>query len=273
MARKRVKRGWRIDGLSEALAYVQASFNTIVVAYSGGKDSTASLLWCKETFPGKSILGLLADTGIEAPGTKEYVKSVERITGIPITWCDDPVSLRDGTVVRDVFDVARRSGRFPLPGACDWRSLLKTERVRRWLRAQGLDRPVLVMGQRWEESPHRSRLPYFSGGEGWRNGAEIFRPILAWKEREVMAYVRERGISLHPAYELGFRRLSCMPCVMAPVGDLELLARVYPERIKCMVDLEEELGMRFHPRYSVSCFLAAPDAARATRKRLPDAAV
>jgi len=257
-----LKKGWRIDQLDQALAHVEISFDTVVVAYSGGKDSTASLVWCKEAFPGKMVLGLLADTGIEPPGTKEYVELVGQRTGIPIVWCDDPVHLKDGRVLRDVFDVVRRSGRFPLPGRCDWRSLLKTERVRRWLRAQKLERPVLVMGQRWEESAQRSRLPYFSGGQAWRNGAEIFRPILAWVVEDVYAYVRERGVPLHPAYEWGFRRLSCMPCVMAPAGDLELLAQVYPERLERMVALEQEIGVNFHPRYSITRFIGNPDATK-----------
>jgi len=253
--RKTGKRAWCIDEKNEAIGYVRDNFDTIVVSYSGGKDSTAALVWCRDAFPDKLVVGVLADTGIEPPGLREYVARIEQIVGVKITWCDEAVHLRDGCVVKDVFDVARRDGRFPFPGRCNWQTLLKAERIRRWLRRQEFSRPVLVMGQRRGESRRRSKMPYFSGGEGWRNGAEIFRPVLEWSEDDVYGYVAEKGFPLHPAYGLGFKRISCMPCVMAPIPALELLAEIYPERLERMAELEDELGSQFHPRYSIRRFM------------------
>jgi hypothetical protein len=62
-----------------------------------------------------------------------------------------------------------------------------------------------------------------------------------------------------------------MPCVMAPAGDLELLAGVYPERMERMVALELELRGQFHPRYSITRFMGTLDAAK--RAEPADAAV
>ena len=50
-----------------------AGKSTILVAFSGGKDSTFSLYWAKTNFPDMRIVAVFADTGVELPGMVTHI--------------------------------------------------------------------------------------------------------------------------------------------------------------------------------------------------------
>ncbi len=56
-----------------------------VVSMSGGKGSTATLLVALERET-ENLTAAFADTGHEHPATYDYVRELERITGVEIRW-------------------------------------------------------------------------------------------------------------------------------------------------------------------------------------------
>lgn len=56
-----------------------------IISVSGGKDSTALLLLAIERQP-DNLQAVFADTGNEHPQTYDYVRYIERATGVPIRW-------------------------------------------------------------------------------------------------------------------------------------------------------------------------------------------
>jgi len=48
------------------------------VSYSGGKDSTATLLWTLSKYGKKDIVTVFNDTGAEFPETYEYLEYIEK---------------------------------------------------------------------------------------------------------------------------------------------------------------------------------------------------
>ena len=65
------------------------------------------------------------------------------------------------------------------------------------------DNPVLIFGERAQESASRARLPVF--GPDTFKGMKAyqfsnFRPILKWSEKEVWASLKDSNIPPNPAY-------------------------------------------------------------------------
>lgn len=53
----------------------------IIVTFSGGKDSLASLLWTRENLA-KDFITVFCDTGWEHPFTYEYIEHIRRELGL-----------------------------------------------------------------------------------------------------------------------------------------------------------------------------------------------
>lgn len=68
-----------------------------------------------------------------------------------------------------------------------------------------------------------------------------WRPILEWDEKEVWAILKRWKINPHPCYQLGYGRLSCMPCVYGDPAHWATLRVIDPERFDLLARAEREL--------------------------------
>jgi 3'-phosphoadenosine 5'-phosphosulfate sulfotransferase (PAPS reductase)/FAD synthetase len=75
-----------------------------------------------------------------------------------------------------------------------------------------------------------------------------WRPILDWMEEEVWDIIRRYRVRPHPAYYLGWSRLSCMPCVFGNPDQFASVAAVDPELAETLTAYENEFGAI--PRYN-----------------------
>jgi len=168
---------------------VLAHFDRLVVSYSGGKDSTACLLWALET--GMPVRVLWVDTGNELPETPEYLRYIEDALGIVVE-----------TVKRPSYsfaEIVRRRGMWPIPGRCEVSKANKQDAFKWYLQATNTPQSaLLILGQRREESASRAALPDFSPIV--RSGLPCYRPILDWTLHDVFTYLSEKGVRAHPAY-------------------------------------------------------------------------
>ncbi len=117
---------------------------------------------------------------------------------------------------------------------------------------------LTVSGERAEESPNRKRYKEFEPDRtDLRRSTRRFRhvdrwrPIKMWKEQKVWDIIRGNTIMPHPAYRLGWARLSCMMCIF---GSADMWATIYhyaPQIVRNMAQEEEKTGLTINRKYSI----------------------
>jgi 3'-phosphoadenosine 5'-phosphosulfate sulfotransferase (PAPS reductase)/FAD synthetase len=125
-----------------------------------------------------------------------------------------------------------------------------TEWTKRWRwRNHEESRParvLQVLGLRAEESDARAKP-----GFGWKKGATSNQHVYQWlpiqgmTTGEVWDVIAASAMTHHPAYNVGFERLSCRLCPLAGEQDVALAALVYPELTDEIVAIERKYGHKF----------------------------
>ena len=175
--------------------------DVVVVPWSGGKDSTATLLLTLEVIPRHLLQIVYVDTGTEFPQTHKYVELLAEKLGI------DVVRLYAG-VDRELLTGSR-----PLPTHDNrWCTGLKLAALKRFLSSQK-GRKLVVVGDRGVESVKRSERSPFAQDTmiGVQNVYRV-APLKVWSALHVQLYLLSRGVSLHPLYGMGFYRIGCYMC-------------------------------------------------------------
>jgi 3'-phosphoadenosine 5'-phosphosulfate sulfotransferase (PAPS reductase)/FAD synthetase len=227
-------------------------FDTYILAYSGGRDSTAALYWCLEHIPAGRLRIAHHPTGADWPQLAPYIDSVAHHTGATIeTVALGDLPLPPGSTEREafagartLFDLVAIRGRWPSYWQRYCTTYLKAWPLR--LYAANLPRPVLIFGERAEESEARARRPHlgpdtFKGPN--RYCFPIFRPILSWTSAHVDAYLQAHGAPANPIYTHA-PRCSCWLCPLLAANRRQMLTfmRLYPHLARPWVELEAQIG-------------------------------
>ncbi len=226
-----------------------------VVAYSGGKDSTALLLWMQEQ--GIEHRTVFCDTGWEHPLTYSYIDEINRtLLGGKLIVLK---SAKDDGMIR----LVERKGRVPSAKARFCTEELKVKPMIAWVKAQD-DEVTLYQGVRTEESPSRAKLPQRQFSDDY--DCWIERPLLYYKLTDILEIVRRNGQDLNPLYRLGAGRVGCFPCVMINHGELRRLSYSCPDIWDRIAQLEAAAKGRtfFPPNYIPQRFHDLTDKTGAT---------
>ncbi|KXV04041.1 phosphoadenosine phosphosulfate reductase [Gluconobacter potus] len=269
--------GQSVDVMSPDLA----SYDSIIVAVSGGKDGTACLLALLEAgAPAERIELWHHDVDGEGgsfmdwPSTTPYVEALAHDFGLPLyrSWREggfEREMLRDNAptapVVFETPDGVITAGghgpegtrlRFPQVSASlsvRWCSAsLKVDVADRALRGQDRFlncRTLVVTGERAEESPARARYAAFEphrtdtrNGTRRRRHVDHWRPVHQWSEAEVWAILKRWRVMPAYPYQVGFSRLSCAFCIFGNADQFATLKWMDANRFAKLNGYEKDFG-------------------------------
>lgn len=215
---------------------------TYILGYSGGKDSTAALIYLikEKQIPPDQLKVIFLDTGNEAAETYMQVRYLHKLIK---SWGynEGIISLCNDTFLR----LCTAYG-FPIP-----RSRFCTERLKivpkiRWILDQEFENPISVTGIRREESAARSNK------QEWEEDRKVhglleWNPIITWTHADVFNIHKKYGVIPHTFYSKGFSRVGCFPCIYSRKMEIRLLADLFPWRIAEIDHWEEVTGHTYFP--------------------------
>ena len=267
------------------------SYDRVVVAFSGGKDSVASLLTVLEAgVPPERIDVYHHDVDgagpsfMDWPCTTAYCRAVTQALGVPLylSWKEGGFlreMLRDGVPTAPIrfqtpegtlghvggHGPAGTRLRFPQVAADlnqRWCSAyLKIDVMAALIRNQDrfLDRRTLIVtGERAEESRARAGYATFEpdrsdtrAGTRRRRHVDHWRPVHRLTEAAVWDMLRRHGIVPAPAYRLGWSRLSCIACIFGGADQWASMRYLAPDWFERIAAHEEGFGRTIQRSWSI----------------------
>jgi 3'-phosphoadenosine 5'-phosphosulfate sulfotransferase (PAPS reductase)/FAD synthetase len=263
------------------------SYDHIIVAFSGGKDSLACILGLLEAGAPEERTELWhhdVDHGgpsfMDWPVTPDYCRAVAKHLHLPIyfSWrmggFHDEM-MRKNAVPADVQYETPDGLQTTLttraePGTRLLFPMVANDMNRRWCSSYlKIDvgrkavasqerfknrRILFVTGERAQESDNRATYCDFEVAEKmdarikFGRHVDAYRPVHKWKHEDIWAIMERFQINPHPCYKLGWGRCSCACCIFGDADQWASLAIVCPEKVKRTAFLEHKFGRAIHYR-------------------------
>lgn len=193
----------------EAIQFIQETKKqyspyALMVAVSGGKDSTVVSDLVRKALGMSEILHVMSDTTIEASDTYSYVNEFHKH--------HPKVPLIKLTPTLDFYEVSLKIG--PPSRLRRWCCTThKANQMANIIAALRKSNPGVLTfeGVRSAESTRRAKYDRVSTKHKIK-GEIISRPIQKWLSIHVWLYIITKNLHFNEAYRLGFRRVGCLPC-------------------------------------------------------------
>ena len=103
---------------------------------------------------------------------------------------------------------------------------------------------LVLTGERREESAARKKydevVPHGSNNKSRR--VDQWRGVIDWAEEDVWDIIERWRIVPHPAYRLGWDRVSCALCIFGGPDQLASARQIMPRQFGCVSGYEDKLG-------------------------------
>ncbi len=240
----------------------------ILVSFSGGKDSVASLLWAihESGFKKENISAVFCDTGWEHPATLGYIKEICQTLAVPL------VKLHSKKY-KGFEDLCIRKRRVPSIKAKFCTEQLKVIPMIDFILDDCDTDVIVIQGIRKDESKTRALMqkqctyfkyyfqPYridddgrerfhtyrkkdvFSFCKKYLN--DVLRPVFDLSGAECLTFILAYDFKPHPFYYKGIGRIGCWPCINCAIDQVKPhleIDRLFLERVS---SLEAKLGRTF----------------------------
>jgi len=211
-----------------------------LISLSGGKDSTACLLWALKTFNKEDIIPYYIDTKWEHEAVYEYLDYLEEKLEIKIKRIEsigmEELSIREKMIPNRFARFCTRE--LKIKPALEFYKTIEDDFIN-------------IVGIRREESESRKDTETFF----LKDGIKTLCPIAYWDTQRVFDFHKDNGLEVNSLYKKGYSRVGCFPCVFARKHELMMMEDKYIDRVK---DLEKKVGAKFF----------APDVEKHLRKTL-----
>lgn len=209
-------------------------YHIVHLGISGGKDSTAALLWLvnESGCSHDKIRVTFCDTGNEHQFTYDYIAMLSK----------NVLTVETIKPQLDFYELAKKKGRFPSVKSRFCTQELKIFPSQQYvlnLMRNGA-KILLLTGVRASESKKRADLPEFEWDSFY--ACDMYRPLLHWSLEDVWAMLEKYGIPRNPLYDYGVKRVGCLPCIMSRKSEIRMIAKNFPERIDMIRKAEFETG-------------------------------
>jgi 3'-phosphoadenosine 5'-phosphosulfate sulfotransferase (PAPS reductase)/FAD synthetase len=239
----------------------------VIVAWSGGKDSQASLIWAAKEFGVKNITAVFCDTGWENPITLLHVVDVCEQLGVEL-------KILRSSKYEGFEDMAIKKKRAPSTKARFCTEELKTKPMIDFILKQS-QHLLIIQGIRADESNARSKMEkqcrffkyYFEpyGLDKYEKpkfhhyrkkevinwvqnySDDIIRPYFNATASAVMSDIFSAGQKPNQLYYMGRKRVGCDPCIMCSHSEIKAMVRFTPDSIGRLKQFEKRLGRSFFP--------------------------
>ena len=266
-----------------------SSYDQTVIAFSGGKDSLACTLWAIEQgFPNVELWHHIVDgqegsSLMDWPCTTSYCRAVADALGLPIyfswleggferemnrenqkkarTFFETPDGLMSAGGTRGKLSTRKKFPQVSADLRVRWCSaylkidvgsmaLTNQERFRN-------SKTAFITGERAEESSARSKYLDFEVDRTDNRDSKLkrhvdrIRPIHQWPEADVWNIIGKYQIEPHPAYHLGWARLSCMSCIFGSKDQWSTVRQIAPDHFGRIASYEKEFDTTIQRKLSV----------------------
>lgn len=255
-------------------------YDYVIVSFSGGKDSLACVLYALELGIPKNKIELFHQAVDGRPGvdprffdwpcTESYCRDVARTLGLPIKFqwreggFEREINKQDSPTAKVGFElpdgsIGQAGGtgdpntRLMFPAAvADLRTrwcsaVLKIDVATaainndpRFKRGKILE----ITGERRQESNNRARYAEVEKHKSTTLSRRVdqWRAIIDWPEEKVWEIIQRWGIRAHPAYHLGWGRVSCMFCIFGNPSQWRSAQAVNPTMFWRILNYERQFG-------------------------------
>lgn len=199
------------------------------VAFSGGKDSLATLLLVMDAIGKPEVI--FTDTGLEYPETLEYVRKISKNLKIKIRI----LKSENFWKALEYFGVPARDYRW----CC---KVIKLGPIAKFIKQNYGNKLLCFIGQRKYESKIRSKSKDIWINP-WLPSQVGASPIQNWKALHVWLYLMEKKVEINPLYFKGIKRIGCWLCPASDLAEFEVLKNIHPKLWKKWRDVLEEYGL------------------------------
>ncbi len=179
----------------EILRKYRGWVDTVVVPWSGGKDSTLVLYLVLRVYPREKVKAIYVDTGVEFPHTIQFIEEASRKLGIEVHR------------VYAGIDREIKCGKSLPTHTNRWCTELKIKAIEKAITELASGNTLVVTGDRDVESKTRSNRPPERGEE-----VKTIAPIKLWSTLHVQLYTLYKKLPQNPLYKYGFYRIGCYIC-------------------------------------------------------------
>lgn len=223
-----------------------------IVCFSGGKDSTALVLWAKENLA--EFTTVFCDTGWEHAITYAYVEEINRKV-----LRHSLLTLKSEKFPNGFLDSCLYHHRVASAKARFCTEDLKVRPMIAYLKTID-DEVTVYQGIRADESASRAKMPMRQWSDDY--DAWIVRPLLNWTAEMCFRFMKQHHIEPNPLYLMGAGRVGCFPCIMVNMRELKAyLSGPLGEELKRRVLELEQIVKRsfFEPTYIPDRFCTGCD--------------